>query len=259
MGPVARCRGYRAPGSPPRGAKARPSASSFGSRAPRSCCRRAATPPLTATSSTRKARAAQAGPLSALSGAVRATRGAARAARHSPRLAVQRQSRLANTAHTTSRLLTRQQSAAPACSGRCGAAAPPPRPVHGAGERRHGLPPAAGGAHFPKEAQDAPSAYAALRSAAYGPRHAKPTLSLPERLSEEGLASAYSPPPRPCPPPGRASNARGHNHCWNCVSPLFFQRTKHRAALGRAQQLRVATLGSGNECGARRALAYSAN
>ena len=157
------------------------------------------------------ARAAPAGSSSALSGAVRATRGAARAARHSPRLAVQRQSRLANTAHTTSMLLTRQQSAAPACSGRCGAAASPPCPVHGAGERRHGLPPAAGGAHFPVEAQDAPSAYAALRSAAYGPRHAKPTLSLPERLSEEGLAGAYSPPPRPCPPPGRASNARGHN------------------------------------------------
>ena len=57
-------------------------------------------------------------------------RGTARAARHSPRLAVQRQSRLANTAHSTSMLPTRQQSAAPACSGRCGAAAPPPRPVY---------------------------------------------------------------------------------------------------------------------------------
>ena len=56
-------------------------------------------------------------------------------------------------------------------------------------------------------AADAPSAaHAALRSAAYGPRHAKPTLSLPERLSAEGLASARPPPPRPCPPPGRASS-----------------------------------------------------
>ena len=148
MGPVARCRGYRAPGSPPRGAKARPSASSFGSRAQRSCCRRPATPPLTATSSTRKARAAQAGPLSALSGAVRATRGAARAARHSPRQAVQRHCSLANVAHRSRRLPTKQQSAAPACSGGCGAAAPSPRPVHGAGARRHGSPPVAGGAHL---------------------------------------------------------------------------------------------------------------
>ena len=86
-------------------------------------------------------------------------------------------------------LPTRQQSAAPACSGCCGAAAPPPRPVHGAGERRHGLPPAAGGAHFPKEAQDAPAVYAALCSAAHGPRHTKPTLSLAKRLSAEGLAA----------------------------------------------------------------------
>ena len=31
-----------------------------------------------------------------------------------------------------------------------------------------------------EEAPDAPSAHAALRSAAHGPRHAKPTLSLPE-------------------------------------------------------------------------------
>ena len=119
----------------------------------------------------------------------RSTPCAVQASRHSPRQAVQRQSRLANTAHSTSMLPTRQQSAAPACSGRCGAAAPPPRPVHGAGERRHGLPPAAGGAHFPKEAPDAPSAHAALRSAAHGPRHAKPTLSLPKRLSAEGLAA----------------------------------------------------------------------
>ena len=113
----------------------------------------------------------------------------ARASRHSPRLAAQRQSRLANTAHSTSMLPTRQQSAAPACSGRCGAAASPPRPVHGADERRHGLPPAAGGAHFSKEAQDAPAVYAALCSAAHGLRHAKPTLSLPKRLSAEGLAA----------------------------------------------------------------------
>ena len=86
-------------------------------------------------------------------------------------------------------LPTRQQSAAPACSGRCGAAASPPRPVHGADERRHGLPPAAGSAHFPKEAQDAPAVYAALCSAAHGPRHTKPTLSLAKRLSAEGLAA----------------------------------------------------------------------
>ena len=135
------------------------------------------------------ARAAPAGSSRALSGAIRATRGAARASRHSPRLAAQRQSRLANTAHSTSRLLARQQSVAPACSGRCGAAVPPPRPVDGAGERRHGLPPAEGGAHFPKEAQDAPAVYAALCSAAHGPRHTKPTLTLAKRLSAEGLAA----------------------------------------------------------------------
>ena len=162
--------------------------------------------------------AAPAGSSSALSGAVRATRGAARASRHSPRLAVQRQSRLANTAHSTSMLPTRQQSAAPACSGRCGAAAPPPRPVHGAGERRHGLPPAAGGAHFPKEAQDAPSAYAALRSAAHGPRHAKPTLSLPKRLSAEGLAARTRLLRGHALRPGERG-ARGHHHRWNSVSP----------------------------------------
>ena len=90
---------------------------------------------------------------------------------------------------TLSMLPTRQQSAAPACSGRCGAAASPPRPVHGADERRHGLPPAAGDAHFSKEAQDAPAVYAALCSAAHGPRHTKPTLSLAKRLSAEGLAA----------------------------------------------------------------------
>ena len=106
-----------------------------------------------------------------------------------PRPAPQRQSRLTNTAHSSSMLPTRQQSAAPACSGRCGAAASPPRPVHGADERRHGLPPAAGGAHFSKEAQDAPAVYAALCSAAHGPRHTKPTLSLAKRLSAEGLAA----------------------------------------------------------------------
>ena len=111
----------------------------------------------------RGARAAQAGPSSALSGAVRATRGAARAVRHSPRQAVQRHCSLANVAHRSRRLPTKQQSAAPACSGRCGAAAPSPRPVHGAGARRHGPPPVAGGAHLPKEAPDAPSAHAALR------------------------------------------------------------------------------------------------
>ena len=77
------------------------------------------------------ARAAPAGSSSALSGAVRATRGAARAARHSPRQAVQCQSRLANTARSTSMLLAMQHNAAPACSRRCGAAAPPPRLVHG--------------------------------------------------------------------------------------------------------------------------------
>ena len=135
------------------------------------------------------ARAAQAGPSRALSGAVRAKRGAAHAACHSPWLAVQRHCSLENVAHSTSMLPTRQQSAAPACSGRCGAAASPPRPVHGADERRHGLPPAAGGAHFSKEAQDAPAVYAALCSAAHGPRHTKPTLSLAKRLSAEGLAA----------------------------------------------------------------------
>ena len=83
--------------------------------------------------------------------------------------------------------------AAECCTGvqrtlrRCGAASP--RPVHGADERRHGLPPAAGSAHFPKEAQDAPAVYAALCSAAHGPRHTKPTLSLAKRLSAEGLAA----------------------------------------------------------------------
>ena len=40
----------------------------------------------------------------------------------------------------------------------------------------------------------------------------------------------------------------------------FFQTENKRRALSRGRpQLRVATLGSCNECGARRALAYSAN
>ena len=121
--------------------------------------------------------------------ASRATRGDARAARHSPWHAVQCHCSLVNAAHSTSRLLTRQHIAAPASSGGRGAAAPPPCPVHGAGTRRHGPPPAAGVAHFPKEAQDAPAVYAALCSAAHGPRHTKPTLSLAKRLSAEGLAA----------------------------------------------------------------------
>ena len=93
--------------------------------------------------------------------------------------------------------------AAECCTGlqrrlwRCGAVSPPCPRSRRAGARRHGPPAVAGGA----------SAHAALRSAAHGPRHAKPTLSLPERLSAEGLASAHSSPPRPCPPRGRASNA----------------------------------------------------
>ena len=71
----------------------------------------------------------------------------------------------------------------------CGAVSPPcPR------SRRAAARPSTShrkeGAHLPKEAQDAPAAPAGLRSAAHGPRHAKPTLSLPERLSAEGLASA---------------------------------------------------------------------
>ena len=98
-------------------------------------------------------------------------------ARHSPWHAVQCHCSLANAAHRTSRLLTRQHSAAPASSGGHGAAAPPPCPVHGAGTRRHGPPPAAGGAHLPVEAPDAPSPPAALRSAARGPRHAELTLT----------------------------------------------------------------------------------
>ena len=127
----------------------------------------------------RSARAARAGPSSALSGAVRATRGAARAARHSPRQAVQRQSRLTNTARSTSMLLAMQQNAAPACSRRCGAAAPPPRLIRGAGARRHGLPLAAGGARLSVEAQNAFSPSAALRSAGHRLRCAKPTPRLP--------------------------------------------------------------------------------
>ena len=121
--------------------------------------------------------------------ASRATRGDARAARHSPWHAVQCHCSLVNAAHRTSRLLTRQHIAAPASSGGRGAAAPPPCPVHGAGTRQHGPPPAAGGARLPVEAPDAPSPPAALRSAAHGLRHAKPTLSLPKRLSVEGLAA----------------------------------------------------------------------
>ena len=127
----------------------------------------------------RSARAARAGPSSALSGAVRATRGAARAARHSPRQAVQRQSRLTNTARSTSMLLAMQQNAAPACSRRCGAAAPPPRLIRGAGARRHGPPLAAGGARLSVEAQNAFSPPAALRSAGHRLRRAKPTPRLP--------------------------------------------------------------------------------
>ena len=150
--------------------------------------------------------------------ASRGTLGDARAARHSPWHAVQCHCSLANAAHRTSRLLTRQHIAAPASSGGRGAAAPPPCPVHGAGTRQHGPPPAAGGARLPVEAPDAPSPPAALRSAAHGPRHAELTLSLPNRLPAEGLAGAHSPPRRPCPPPGRASSARAEADAMLCVT-----------------------------------------
>ena len=166
---------------------------------------------------------------SALSGAVQATRGAARAARHSPRLAVPHHCSLANVAHRSRRLPTKQQSAAPACSGGCGAAAPSPRPVHGAGARRHGPPPVTGRKvrTSQRKHHDAPSAHAALRSAAHGPRHAKPALSLPERLSAEGLASARPPPPRPCPPPGRASNKEADLATPNCTEHLECSHQPH--------------------------------
>ena len=148
-----------------------------------------------------------------------------RVPRHSPRQAVQCQSRLANTAHSISMLLAVQHDAAPACSRRCGAAAPPPRLVHGAGARRHGPPPVAGrkeGAHLPKEAPrcSLSTRSFAQRSARATPRKADPQSAREAvcgRPGKRALASSAAM------PSARASEQREDTTIAGFpVSPIFF-------------------------------------
>ena len=122
--------------------------------------------------------------------ASRATRGDARAARHSPWHAVQCHCSLANAAHRTSRLLTRQHSAAPASSGGRGAAAPPPCPVHGAGTRRHGPPPAA------RCAPPSRSTRCSLTTRSFAQRSARAT---PRRADPQSAQEAACGRPGRCP------------------------------------------------------------
>ena len=117
--------------------------------------------------------------------------------------------------------------AAECCTGvqrtlrRCGAASPPcPRSRRAAARpstscRRCALPKGSTRCTFSTRSF-------AQRSARATPRKADPQSAQEAVCGRPG--SAYSPPPRPCPPHGRASNARGDTTIAGILVPSFFFR-----------------------------------
>ena len=131
--------------------------------------------------------------------------------------------------------------AAECCTGvqrtlrRCGAASPPcPRSRRAAARpstscRRCALPKGSTRCTFSTRSF-------AQRSARATPRKADPQSAQEAVCGRPG--SAYSPPPRPCPPHGRASNARGDTTISGILVPSFFWRSALNTGTPLAPHLR---------------------